>query len=221
MRAILWFFCIERCINEISHFFLLSLRKMKWKKLRMKKLSVHKIQHVPKCLSCRKAILVMTGDDCWCFHDLMITYVLFPSCFCKFYIYIYIYIWYMICVIFVISKRRSSLGQTIVKIIHKMKRMVKFVKKWILTPSSYAHSFLSTTKHLGKIRLHIGFTPFANYSVNVFWTNQNLIVLQKCPIFFLFTASKNIKNHKEKFEVGCSYKDCNQFLLPKNYRLWN
>ena len=136
-------------------------------------------------------------------------------------LYIYIYIWYMICVIFVISKRRSSLGQTIVKIIHKMKRMVKFVKKWILTPSSYAHSFLSTTKHLGKIRLHIGFTPFANYSVNVFWTNQNLIVLQKCPIFFLFTASKNIKNHKEKFEVGCSYKDCNQFLLPKNYRLWN
>ena len=37
----------------------------------MKKLSVHHIHHVPKCLSCHKAILVMIGrTHCFhCFHD--------------------------------------------------------------------------------------------------------------------------------------------------------
>ena len=34
----------------------------------MKKLSVHQTHHVPKCLSCHKAILVMTGRTN-CFHD--------------------------------------------------------------------------------------------------------------------------------------------------------
>ena len=31
-----------------------------------------------------------------------------------------------------------------------------------LTPSSHKHPFLSTTKHLGKIRLHMAFTLFVN-----------------------------------------------------------
>ena len=29
----------------------------------------------------------------------------------------------------------------------------------------------------------------------------------------MLTASTNIKIHKAKFEAGCSYKDCNQFLI--------
>ena len=34
-------------------------------------------------------------------------------------------------------------------------------------------------------------------------------------IYYIYTASTNIKVkiHKTKFEAGCSYKDCNQFLL--------
>ena len=41
-------------------------------------------------------------------------------------------------------------------------------------------------------------------------------------IFFILTASKNIKFQTVKFEVGFSYKDCiYQFLLLKNYRLWS
>ena len=35
-------------------------------------------------------------------------------------------------------------------------------------------------------------------------------------MFFILTASRNIKIHGTKFEVGCSYKECNQFLLLKN-----
>ena len=30
-----------------------------------------------------------------------------------------------------------------------------------------------------------------------------------------------IKNQKAKCEVGSSYKDCSQFLLINNYRLWH
>ena len=42
------------------------------------------------------------------------------------------------------------------KIKHKVKWMVKFAKT--TSPSSHAHSLLSTTKHLGKIKLHMVFS---------------------------------------------------------------
>ena len=65
------------------------------------------------------------------------------------------------------------------------------------------HSFLSTIKHLGKIRLHMIFTVSVN-SLKKF-----------------FEQTKNIKIHNAKFEVGCSCKNCNQFVLLKNFRLWH
>ena len=42
--------------------------------------------------------------------------------------YIYIFIYYRICVFSVISKRRPSLGQTLIKIKHEVKWMLKFVR---------------------------------------------------------------------------------------------
>ena len=42
---------------------------------------------------------------------------------------------------------------------------------------------------------------------------KNITVLKKYPMFSILTASTNIKIRKAKFEAGCSYKDCNQFLL--------
>ena len=36
---------------------------------------------------------------------------------------------------------------------------------------------------------------------------------KKYTVFFLLTDPTNIKIHKAKYEAGCSYKDCNQFLL--------
>ena len=49
--------------------------------------------------------------------------------------------------------------------------------------------------------------------IYIFWTNQNLTILRKCPVFFKPTASTNIKIYKANFEAGCSYKDCNQFIF--------
>ena len=62
-------------------------------------------------------------------------------------IYIYIYMYMYIYIYCLISKRRSS-------IVKNVKWMVKFVK----TTSSHAHSLLSTTKHLGKIKLQMVFS---------------------------------------------------------------
>ena len=96
---------------------------------------------------------------------LIITYVLYPSCFCK--------IW-ALCVSWIylnlrnlsrclISKRRSSIGETLIKIKHKVKWMIKVLKIRNLFPLSfYMHPFLNTTKLLEKIRLHMVFTPFVN-----------------------------------------------------------
>ena len=62
-----------------------------------------------------------------------------------------------------ILKRRSSIGQTLIKIKHKVKWMIKVLKTRNLPPlSSYMHSFLSATKLLEKIRLHMVCTLFAN-----------------------------------------------------------
>ena len=38
------------------------------------------VHHVPKCMSCHKAIVVITGRA-HCFHDYM--YILRSSCFCE------------------------------------------------------------------------------------------------------------------------------------------
>ena len=72
----------------------------------------------------------------------------------------------MSCAICLISKRRCSLGKTIIKIKHKMNKMkwiVKFIQTRTLPPPlTHAHSFLSTTKDLGKIRLYMVFTLVLN-----------------------------------------------------------
>ena len=86
------------------------------------------------------------------------------------YIYIHINLYnFCICVtckfvICVTLKRRTSVGQALMKIKHKVKWMLKFVKtkKIIpLLPQALAHYFFSTSKHLGKIKLHMVFTLFA------------------------------------------------------------
>ena len=38
------------------------------------------VHHVPKCISCHKAIVVITGRT-HCFHDCI--YILSPPCFCE------------------------------------------------------------------------------------------------------------------------------------------
>ena len=121
----------------------------------------------------------------------MITYVLYPSCFCEIWIFcaswMHLNLSYNLCNLsrYLISKRRSSIGQTLTKIKHKVKWMVKVVKtRNSPPPSTYVHSFLSTTKLFKKIRLPMAFTLFVNILKKVFWTNQNLKFLKKCPIFF-------------------------------------
>ena len=60
-------------------------------------------------------------------------------------------------------KKESSIGQTFIKIKHKVKWMVKAVKTRNSPPlPSYVHSFVSTTKHFEKIQLHMFFTLHVN-----------------------------------------------------------
>ena len=94
--------------------------------------------------------------------------------------------------------------------------MVKVVKTRSSSPPSYVHSFLSATKHLEKVLLNMVFTLFVNILKNVFWTNQNLKFLKNVQSFFILTTSTDIKNHKTKFEAGCSNNDCNLFV-PYNF----
>ena len=112
----------------------------------------------------------------------------------------------MICEICPISKRGSSLRQTLIKNKHKVKWMLKFVKTWTLTfppvllTCKSSPIQLSIWERLGYIWcLHV---LLAFYSVK-----------KICPIFLIFTASTNIKIRKAKFEAGCSYKICNKFVL--------
>ena len=181
----------------------------------MKKLTVHDIHHLPKCLSCLTAILVITGqwlhmclifilllrDLCAlcdvhlyeylyvdadviykylcpvCFlnpHNQedtlfsMITYVLYPSRFCKIWAlcvsWKYLNLSYDLCNLSrcLILKRRSSIVQPLIEIKNKVKRMVKVVRARNSPPPSHVQSFLSTTKHLEKIWLHMVFTLFVN-----------------------------------------------------------
>ena len=176
----------------------------------MKKLTVHHIHHVSKCLSCHKAILMITRQWLQClifilllrdFGTLwgadvsvyvyvvykylchvsflspynqegtlcsMITYVLYPSFFCKIWAlcvsWMYLNLSYNLCNLSrsLISKRRPFIGQTLIKIKHKVKWMIKVLKTRNLPPLFYMHSFLSTTKLLEKIRLHMVFRFFVN-----------------------------------------------------------
>ena len=64
-----------------------------------------------------------------------------------------------------------------------MKWMIKVVKTGNSPPpSSYVHSFLSTTKHLEKIQLHMVFTLFVNILKK--FNKPKFKVLKKCPTFF-------------------------------------
>ena len=129
----------------------------------MEKLNVQHIYLVPKWLNCYKAILVISGRA----HCFQWFHMLCPSCFCE--IWAFCVSWTIICAICIISKWSSSIGQTLIKIKHKVKWIVKFAKTWNLhhplpptCPSSHVHSFLGTTKHLEKIRLHMVYTTFVN-----------------------------------------------------------
>ena len=64
-----------------------------------------------------------------------------------------------------------------------MNQKIAHYERYNLTASSYVHSFLITTKHLRKIRLHMIFTVLVN----------------SLKSFFILTVSKNIKIHKTKF----------------------
>ena len=130
------------------------------------------------------------------------------------YIHIYIYIMYIyICIYYIlyissifclISKSKSSFGQTLVKIKRIVKRMVKFAKIWYKYNSSHVHSFLSTTKHLGKIRPHMIVIVLFN-SLKRLCEQTNLTVLEKDQIFFIPTASKNINPIQDGLLQGCSW----------------
>ena len=85
------------------------------------------------------------------------------------------------------------------------------------SPPSYIPSSvqLSTRERLGYVWfLHFLSCLFVYtlQSKKIFRINQHLTVLKKHPIFFILTPFTNTKIHKTKFEAGCSYKDCNQFL---------
>ena len=61
-------------------------------------------------------------------------------------------------------KGRSSLGHTLVKTKHNREMAGKICPNMKLTPSP-ASQFASTTKHLGKTRLHMAFTRLLTYSI--------------------------------------------------------
>ena len=87
----------------------------------------------------------------------MITYVLYPS-------WKYLNLSYDLCNLSrcLILKRRSSIVQPLIEIKNKVKRMVKVVRARNSPPPSHVQSFISTTKHLEKIWLHMVFTLFVN-----------------------------------------------------------
>ena len=84
--------------------------------------------------------------------------------------------------------------------------MVKFVKTNSHAPTHIPSSVqLSTWERLNYI--HMIFT------LNIFLNQPKFNCFKKCGIFFILITSTNIKIRKTKFEDGCSYKYCNQFLL--------
>ena len=116
------------------------------------------------------------------------------------YIYIYIYIY-----------TYRYIDQNLLKIKHKVNGWQNLSKH--KTPYSYTQSFLSTAKHLQKIR-RLGnkrllyFFLYANSLKKFFASKTKFNCFKKMSIFFMITAPKNIKIQKIKFDVGFSYKDC-------------
>ena len=89
-----------------------------------------------------------------------------------------------------------------------------------------SHSFLSTTKYLGKIR-RLGYTWFLHFLLILivfknFLNKKKLTVLKKCQFFSYSLLSKMLKFRRSSlrlvFFIKIAY---NQFLLLKNYRLWH
>ena len=126
---------------------------------------------------CSSPILVL--QDIW---------TLFVSWISWIYMYMYIYIYYVVyiyiyiciyiyiynivilyCLTCLISKMKSSLGQTLK---HK--------------PSNIKHNQSSVQRLRNIWFLHFYLIVF--FVQKVFWTNQNLIVLGKCPILFILNA---------------------------------
>ena len=89
----------------------------------------------------------------------------------------------------------SSLGQSHIKIKHKVKSLVKLAQARNLPPSSHVHHFPSATKHLGKIKLHMCFTLFVHSLTKYFEQN-------KMSNSFSYSL---LKIHKAMFGAGCSY----------------
>ena len=112
----------------------------------------------------------------------------------------------MICEICIISKRGSSLLQTLIKIKYKVKWMLKFVKTWTLTFTPVVLTCKSSPLQLS-IWERLGYIMCLHFLL-IFYS-----IKKKCPIFLIFTASTNITIRKAKFEAGCSYKVCNKFVL--------
>ena len=117
------------------------------------------------------------------------------------YIYIYIYIfkfiiYFLILSICLISKRKFSIGQTLIKIKHKVKWVVKVVKTRNLLPPLPQHH--SPSSHVDSFR-HLFFTFFVNILKTFFEKTKIQLFLKICPIFFILTTSTNIKIHKAKF----------------------
>ena len=90
----------------------------------MKKLSVHHVYHVAKCLSCHKVISVITRSA-HCFHDYI---CVAPILFLQDFITCFVDIYHIVLVTCLISKEMFSLDQTVINIKHKVKWIVKFFK---------------------------------------------------------------------------------------------
>ena len=108
------------------------------------------------------------------------------------------------------------IGQNLLKIKHKVKWMIEFVKT---KKPQLLHTFLPTkqlgkirTKQLGKIRRsgykQILYSLLYVNSLKKFLGTKTKLTVVKNVHFFILTASKNIKTQKIKFEVGFCYKDC-------------
>ena len=95
------------------------------------------------------------------------------------------------------------------------------------TPYSYTHSFLSTTKHLGKIR-RLGYKQFLYFLLYVnslkkfFVSKTKFNCFYKMSIFSYSQLPKILKLWRSSLRLVFLIKIvCNQFLLLKNYRLWH
>ena len=116
-------------------------------------LSVHHVHHVPKCMSCHKAIVPITGRT-RCFYDyICVTLILLSRDLSTLYVVEYIYK-------FVQFQKRFFFR------LSAYKNQIKI--NLTAPPPHPVHSFPSTTKHLKKIRFHMIFTLFVNVLKNFF-----------------------------------------------------